>query len=174
MTFKELSLIRHSVRGYTSRPVEDEKLQQILEAARVAPTAANKQPQRIYVLRSEESLTKLRSLCRMNYGAPLALMICYDENTSWKSTIATFGEDYEGGEVDAAIVTSAMMMQATELGLGSLWVRGMNAQLIHDEFCLPENEHLVAMLMLGYEDADNPLNQRRRARKPLEDLVQEL
>lgn len=174
MTFMELSKARHSVRSYTDRPVEDEKLQLILEAGRIAPTAANKQPQRIYVLRSEESLTKLRSLCRMNYGAPLALMVCYDENTSWKSTVATFGEDYEGGEVDAAIVTSAMMMQATELGLGSLWVRGMNAQLIHDEFGLPDNEHVVAMLMLGYEDTAAPANQRRSQRKPLEALVKEL
>lgn len=174
MNFLELSKKRYSVRGYQDRPVEDDKLKMILEAGRLAPTAANRQPQKIYVVRSAESMTKLRGLCRMTYGAPMALMICYDEDISWKSTTATFGEDYEGGEVDAAIVTSAMMMQATELGLGSLWVRGMNAQLIHDEFGLPENEHLVAMLMLGYTDKNAAANKRRSSRKPLEEIVRAL
>lgn len=154
--------------------MEDDKLNVILEAGRLAPTAANRQPQKIYVVRSADSMAKLCGLCRMTYGAPMALMICYDENIRWKSTVATFGEDYEGGEVDAAIVTSAMMMQATELGLGSLWVRGMNAQLIHDEFGLPENEHLVAMLMLGYADEEASANKRRSARKPLKETVREL
>lgn len=62
----------------------------------------------------------------------------------------------------------------TEPGLGTLWVRGMNAKLIHDEFGLPENEHLVAMLLQGYADEDSPVNKRRSPRKPLEELVREL
>lgn len=174
MSFLELLKKRYCVRGYHDRPVEDDKLSAILEAGRLAPTAANRQPQKIYVIRSADSMAKLRGLCRMTYGAPMALMICYDENISWKSTVATFGEDYEGGEVDAAIVTTAMMMQATELGLGSLWVRGMNAQLIHDEFGLPQNEHLVAILMLGYANEKAPANQHRSARQPLDEIVREL
>lgn len=171
MNFMELLNARYSVRKYADRPVEPEKLQQVLEAGRMAPTAANNQPQRVYVVQSSEAMAKLRGVTRMTYGAPVALLVCYDDAASWKSTVATFGEDYEGGEVDAAIVTTAMMMQATELGLGSVWARGFNAQRIHDEFGLPEHEHLVAMLVLGYAEG-TPAH--RMPRKPLAELVREL
>ena len=150
MDFFDLCRERHSVRQYDPRPVENEKLERILEAGRLAPTACNYQPQRIYVIQSEEARNKLSGLTRMTYQAPVSLLVCYDKNESWKCTQKTFGEDYEGGEMDACIVGTQMMNMATELGLGTLWARGFNAQQIHDAFGLPENIVVVFLLDIGY------------------------
>ena len=70
MTFMELAKNRYSERFFDSRPVEDEKLQQILEAGRIVPTACNYQPQRFYVMRSPEALEKVKMVTPFHYNAP--------------------------------------------------------------------------------------------------------
>jgi nitroreductase len=171
MNFMELSRARYSVRNYAATPVEAEKLNLILEAGRIAPTAANKQPQKIYVLQSEAALARMRAATRMMYNAPLALLVCYDDTQSWKATVERFGEDYEGGEVDAAIVATAMMMEATELGLGTLWARGFNAAAIAAAADLPDHIHPVCLLLLGYPaDGDAP-GKMHTMRKPPEETI---
>lgn len=170
MDFLELARKRYSVRNYSDRPVEDEKLQKILEAGRLAPTAVNFQPQKIFVLKSEEAMAKLRGVTRMAYNAPMAMLICYDKDISWKAH--RFGDDYDGGPMDADIVTTMMMLQATELGLGTLWVRGYRTQDILNAFPMPENIVPVCILLLGYAAEDAPKN--RTSRKPMEETVVEL
>lgn len=151
MDFMELCRTRRSVRRFQDRPVEQEKLDLILEAGRLAPTAANLQPQRVYALTSPEAMAKAaKAAPRMMHDAPAALLVCYDADVSWKAD--RFGEDYDGGEVDAAIVATHMMMEATELGLGTLWVRGFNSAKAHEVFDLPDNIHVVCFLVLGYAD----------------------
>lgn len=169
MEFLELCKERYSVRHFDDRPVEDEVLNKVLEAGRIAPTAANKQPQKIYVLKSEEALTKLKGLTRMVYGAPVVLLVCYDRNQSWKSTVQSFGEDYDGGEMDACIVGTQMMYEATELGLGTLWARGFNTKEVHDAFEFPENIVVSYILDLGYP-AENSIN-KHTSRKELSETV---
>ena len=172
MAFIDLCKERYSVRQYDARPVEDEKLTLILEAGRLAPTACNYQPQRIFVIKSEEARAKLAEQTRMTYGAPVCLLVCYDKTESWKNTQKTFGEDYDGGEMDACIVGTLMMNMATELGLGTLWARGFNAQTIHDAFDLPENIVVSFLLDIGYP-ASNSVN-RHSSRKELSATVTEL
>lgn len=150
MGFWDLCRERYSVRQFDAQPVEKDKLMMILEAGRLAPTASNYQPQRIYVIQSEQARSKLSGLTRMTYNAPVSLLVCYDKNESWKNTQRTFGEDYDGGEMDACIVGTQMMNMATELGLGTLWARGFNAQQIHDAFGLPENIVVSFLLDIGY------------------------
>ncbi len=112
----------------------------------MAPTAHNYQPQRILVIANEESLTKLRSCTPYHYNAPLALLVCYDSTVSWKRT-----DDKEDmGVVDASIVTTQMMLQAHELGLGSVWVGSFNPDIIKEIFELPESLVPVALLPIGY------------------------
>lgn len=174
MDFMSLMQQRCSVRDYIDRPVEEEKLQKILEAGQISPTAANFQPQKIYVLKSHEAMEKARQAApRMMYNAPMAMLVCYDDTVSWKSTIDTFGEEYEGGEVDAAIVTTAMMLEATELGLGTLWVRGFAASKVSEVFELPDNIHPVCFLVLGYA-SEKSTAAKRTGRKALEETVTEL
>ena len=169
MSFLDLCKQRYSVRKFDSRPVEEEKLSQILEAGRTAPTAANKQPKKIYVLKSEKAREKLASVTRMTYGAPVILLICYDQTISWKSTPDTFGEDYDSGEMDACIVGTQMMYMATELGLGTLWVRGFNTEQVHKLFDLPDNIIVSYFLDIGYpsNSSVNP----HTARKKLEETT---
>ncbi len=78
MTFQELAKKRYSVRSFKNAPIEEEKLNLILEAGRVAPPACNNQPQKIYVAKSAEARQKLASVCRCTFDAPVILVVCYD------------------------------------------------------------------------------------------------
>lgn len=109
--FKE----RHSVRKFSDKKVEKEKIDAILEAGRLAPTAVNFQPQRICVLESDESLLKLKDCTRYHFDAPLAIIVCYDNTVSWKRSY----DNKDMGEVDASIVATHMMLEVTNLGLGT-------------------------------------------------------
>ena len=163
MTFQELARARYSVRNFLDAPIEEEKMSLILEAGRVAPTACNFQPQRVYVAKSAESREKLAQVCRCTFGAPVILVVCYDRERDWKNKLMP---GYESGETDAAIVCTHMMLQAFELGIGSCWVGYFNADAVKEALGLPENVTVSALLPMGYpaENAE-PL--------PLHDQVRE-
>ena len=110
----------------------------------------------------------------MAYNAPLVLMVCYDKAQSYKNTADTRYAGYDGGEVDAAIVTTAMMMEATELGLGTLWARGFNAQDIYDAFPEIAGLELVCLLDIGYPAPDSVPSPRHGERLPLAETVRTL
>ena len=153
MSFMELSKARYSVRSFQTTPVEKEKLDLILEAGRIAPTACNNQPQKIYVAKSEDARAKLASVCRCTFGAPVILVVCYDRTRDWKNKLMP---GYESGETDAAIVCTHMMLQAADLGIGSCWVGYFNAQEVAEVLGLPENLTVSALLPIGYA-TDNAL-----------------
>lgn len=162
MTFQELAHARYSVRSFQDTPIREAHLQLILEAGRVAPTACNNQPQKIYIAKSEESRKKLASVCRCTFDAPLILVVCYDRTRDWKNKLMP---GYESGETDAAIVCTHMMLQAFELGIGSCWVGYFNAQAVSDVLGLPEHVTVSALLPMGYpaEDAQPlPLHSKFR------------
>lgn len=169
--FKELAQKRYALRNFSNQPVEDEKLQKILEVGRLAPTAANLQPQKIYVLKSKEVMNKAHQFAKMMYNAPMAFLIAYDDTKSWKAS--HFNEpQYDGGEVDAAIVATHMMMEATELGLGTLWVRGFSGNEAQTFFNLPKNIHPVCFLLIGYPSQNSKPNPSHTSRKPLNETVE--
>lgn len=168
MDFLELLQQRHSIRKYKEQRVEEEKLYKILEAGRIAPTSCNVQPQKIYVYQSEEDLLKLRQLTKMVYNAPVVIHICYDSSISWNAS--HFGEpEVDTGEMDATIVASLMMMEATSLGLGTLWVRGYHSKEVEAAFELPPNIKSVCMLLVGYADENKPY--RKTTRKELSETT---
>ena len=171
MTFQELAHARYSVRSFKDMPIEDEKMALILDAGRVAPTACNFQPQKIYVAKSEESRKKLASVCRCTFDAPVILVVCYDRTRDWKNKLMP---GYESGETDAAIVCTHMMLQAFELGIGSCWVGYFNPQAVAEVLGLPENITVSALLPMGYpaENAEPlPLHSQYR---DLADTVEEI
>ena len=147
MTFQELARARYSVRNFLDTPIEEEKMSLILDAGRVAPTACNFQPQRIYVAKSAESRAKLAQVCRCTFGAPVILVVCYDRERDWKNKLMP---GYESGETDAAIVCTHMMLQAFELGIGSCWVGYFNPKTVAETLGLPENVTVSALLPMGY------------------------
>lgn len=137
---------RYSVRKFKDQAIEKEKLDLILEAGRIAPTAANFQPQRILVIEAATAREKLKQCTSWHFDAPVALMICYDKTTCWKNkTNGTIG-----GDVDASIVTTHMMLQAAELGLGTTWVGAFDHQKARELFDIPDYLVPVALLPIGY------------------------
>jgi len=164
MDFTSLVQKRYSVRAYKPEAVEEEKIDQILEAARFAPTAANKQPFKIIVTYPEKREDELRRVYSADWfvQAPVVICICVIRGQSW---VRKEGKDY--GDVDAAIVMDHIIMQATELGLGTCWIAAFDPQAAREVFQLPENIEPVIMTTLGYP-ADSPRSKRR---KDLNELV---
>ncbi len=165
--FHDLAACRHSVRKFSGQPIEKEKLDRILEAGRIAPTACNYQPQRILVLQSEQARTKLKECTAYHFDAPVVLLVCYDKTKSWKRSFD--GDD--SGTVDASIVTTQMMLQASELGIGSTWVGFFDPQKIRGVFKLPSDYVPVALLPLGYPAEDSQPSPMHAKREPVENTV---
>ena len=151
MTFLELAKARYSVRKFKSDSIEDAKLEAILAAGQVAPTACNNQPQRIYVVKSEENRKRLAEVCRYTFDAPVILVIGYDKDRDWKNRRMP---GYSSGETDAAIVTTHMMLEAWEQGIGSCWVGAFAADAVAEALSLPDNVRVTALLPLGYAADD--------------------
>lgn len=167
MTFLELAKNRYALRGFSSKPVEKDKLDMILEAGRLAPTACNNQPQSILVLQSQEALDKLKKCTPCHFDAPMALIICYDKNVSWKRHF----DKKEHGDIDASIVCAHMMLQAAEMGLGTTWVCHFDPAAVIREFSLPDNIIPSSILPLGYAaDGAEPAPMHTQ-RKPVSETV---
>ena len=172
MSFLDLAAERYSVRSYSSQPVEQEKIDRILKAAQLAPTAVNYQPQMIYVLKSDEALDKINRLCRCIYGAPLVFLICSDERRTWKSQTEP---GYSTGEMDCSIVCTHMMLEAWEQGLGSVWVRLFDVKEVVKAFGLPSYIKPVCLLPVGYAAPDSkPYAPWHDVYRPTKEFTKEL
>ena len=146
MDLLELMKERYSVREFEEKQIEKEELEKILEAGRVSPTACNIQPQRILVIQEKEAIEKLKKCTRYTFDAPTILLVCIDKNVSWV-------RKYDGknlSDTDASIVTTHMMLEAYNLGIGSTWVCSFNPEKVREEFNLPENYEPVNILTMGY------------------------
>ena len=171
MEFSQAIKERFSVRRYDERPIEEEKLRSVLEAGRIAPTAANKQPQRVYVIRSAEGLEKIRSITPCAFNAPAVLLVVYDESEQWTNPLEA---GVVSGQQDASIVAAHMMLAAWDLGIGSCWVNFFPNTAVHDAFGLPENEKVVLLLPLGYPAEDAVPAPMHAQKKEMDELVREL
>lgn len=167
MTFLDLAKKRCSIRAYRPEPVEQESIDAIVEAARVAPTAANRQPVRIVQVSSEEGLAKLGRAANL-HGAPLAFVVCADRDRAWKRPI----DGMRTVDIDASILTDHMMLAATDLGLGSVWICHFDPAVVRAEFDLPESLVPVNILAVGHA-ACEPKSPDRHAveRMPASELV---
>ena len=118
MEFKEVVARRYSCKRYGARQVEPEKIEAVLEAGRLAPTARNLQEQRIYVVQSEEGLAKIDKLTPCRYGAPTVVIVAYDKNGAFPYP----GGKYDSGAEDATIVATHMILAAADEGIDSCWL----------------------------------------------------
>ena len=171
MDFMELAKSRYSERHFDTRPVEQEKIDRILEAGRIAPTGCNYQPQRIYVIQSEEALKKARTIHVSHFNAPLMFLICYDADTVWRNPHDRWYENYCCGEQDVSIVASNMMYEAEELGVHNVWLRGFDSQEVAEVFQLPANHIPVMMFAMGYPSDRAKPSSWHFQRKPIEETV---
>ena len=166
--FLSLAQKRYAVRSYLPKPVEAEKLERILEAGRVAPTAKNTQPFRFLVVQHPERLKKL-SACTNVKGYPLAIIVCSVASEVW---VRPF-DGKSKPDTDAAIAATHMLLEATDLGLGSCWLMHFDPAPIREQFRIPEGTEPEYILAIGYPAEDSHPSERHTKRKPLEDLVVE-
>ena len=165
MDFLELAAKRYSVRQFKDIAIPQESIDKILIAANAAPTAHNNQPQEIIVVHSQEGLRRLKKCTECHYNAPLAFLICYDKNKSWKRSY----DNKDSGAIDASIAATHMMLEAAELGLGSTWIMYFIPDAVQVEFALPDNLEPVAILLVGY--ADEAPSQAHFSRRKIKDCV---
>ena len=165
--FLTLAKERFSVRKFSKQSVSQDVIDRILLAGQAAPTACNFQPQHVFVLQSEEALAKLRQCTRCHFDAPLAMLVCYDRLQSWKRKF----DGQDSGWVDASIVTTHLMMEAWDQGVGSTWVMYFDPEAIKTEFALPENLIPAALLVMGYPAEDAQINPLHTQKKPLSETV---
>ena len=164
MTFSELIRRRYSVRAYKPDPVESEKLDQVLEAARLAPTAGNRQAFRVIVVETEGRQDELQKIYGRDWftQGPLVLAVCGIPSENW---IRKDGRNYN--DVDAAIVMDHLVLQATDLGLGTCWIADFDATQAREVLGLPQEVEPVVFTPLGYP-ADTG---RAKKRKTPDDLI---
>lgn len=162
--FLSLAQKRYAVRSYLPKPVEAEKLERILEAGRVAPTAKNTQPFRFLVVQHPERLKKL-SACTNVKGYPLAIIVCSVASEVW---VRPF-DGKSKPDTDAAIAATHMLLEATDLGLGSCWLMHFDPAPIREQFRIPEGTEPEYILAIGYPAEDSHPSERHTKRKPLEE-----
>lgn len=169
MNFQDLVKKRFSLRSYTDEVVSDEQLRYILECARLAPSAVNRQPWHFYVARSAEALAKVRQTYPRDWfaTAPLCIVCCIKHDESWHRPD---GKDH--GDIDIAIAVEHICLAAAEQGLGTCWVCNFDAQLCHELLHLPDNEEAAVLIPLGYATKD--AMPRGGGRKELEAIVEEI
>lgn len=167
MEFKAVVQNRYSCKKYSDRPVEAEKLNAILEAGRLAPTAKNLQEQHVYVLQSAEALAKVDAITPCRYGAPTVLVVAFDKNN-----VFTYpGGKRDSGVEDATIVATHMILAAADEGVDSCWVNFLDPEKLAQALNLPENEEVPMVMDLGYAaEGAGPLA-NHSSRKPLSETV---
>lgn len=167
MDFIELAQNRYSVRSFQNKPIGQHELELILRAGQLAPTACNRQPQRMLVINSADGLERLRRCTECHFNAPAALLVCCDTQECWTRR-------YDGkssGDIDASIVATHMMLEAAQLGIGSTLVMYFKPDAVRSEFKLPESVEPVALLMIGYPAADAQPSPMHAQTRPLNELV---
>lgn len=165
MDFQELIRARYSCRAYRSDPVAEDQLAQVLEAARLAPTADNRQPFRLVVIRTAGREQELQRVYGKDWfvQAPLVIAACGVPAENWVRK--QDGKNYN--DVDVAIVMDHLILAAADLGLGTCWIAAFDPAAARELLELPEGVEPVAFTPLGHP-ADAP---RQKTRKKSDELV---
>ncbi len=167
MDFKEVVRDRYSCKKFSDKQVEKEKLDAILEAGRLAPTAKNLQEQRIYVVQSQENLAKIDGESPCRYNAPTVLVVAFDKNN-----VFTYpGEKRDSGVEDSTIVATHLILAAKNEGVDSCWVNYFDPEKMAAALGLPANEEVLMLLDLGYAaEGAGPLD-NHNSRKDIGETV---
>ena len=166
MAFIDLARERYSERRFARTPIEPQKLDLILEAGRLAPTACNNQPQRILVVDAPEGLEKMDRCTKCRFGAPCVLVLASDMTEAARNPdVADFGA------VDISIVATHMMLEAADLGVHSCWVGLIDPSELRRQFAVPKTYRIISVMPMGYPgDHSRPAPLHAQSR-PLDELV---
>ena len=168
--FMQILESRYSCHSFNHYPVSASKLEMILEAGRMAPSAANNQPTRIWVVKSEEALARLRQV-HPCYGAPVVLVVGCRNEEAWVRP----SDGINAAKTDAAVVLSHLMLTATDAGLANMWIWDFDPSKVRELLPETRNHGIYGLLAIGHPSAtDGRPTDLHDQRKKLEDIVTEL
>jgi len=155
-SFMDIAKKRYACRKYKTLKVEEEKLELILEAGRIAPSAYNYQPLYFIVIDDAKQMDRITGFCGNSGGwlkkVPLMIAVCSEYGKSWIKA-----DGRASYEIDAAIAIDHMTLQAADLGLGTCWVCGFYQKECREILGIPSHVEIVAFVPVGYpeEEIDN-------------------
>jgi nitroreductase len=158
---------RYSVREFSNKRVEKSTVEEILEIARLAPTALNNQPYFIYVAQSDESLEKIRNSLAPDYNATTVLIVCSDKNNGWKNRYS--GQD--NVLQDIGIIASTILYVSKSKGVDSCYVCNFNPEILKEQLCLPDSVYPECLIYLGYPSKDCKPSDRHYKRREIKEFV---
>ena len=170
MEFNNVIQNRYSCRAFAARAVEQEKVDRILEAGRIAPTAVNKQPVHVWAVSNPKTLEAIKGVTRSNYGAPLLLVVGCRPVDAWVRRY----DGKNGAEVDASIIATYLMLAAENEGLSTLWVGSFDPALLKDILPGTDGYELVAMINAGYPSEESQPSAMHETRIPIGEFVTKL
>lgn len=165
MDFYDVVRQRHSVRSYREDPVDQEALERVLQAARLAPSAANRQPVKLYVIRDPDLRRQMLEVYGQQWfaGAPVIICACAVPGDAWQR-----GDGKNYADVDLAIAMEHLVLAAAAEGLGTCWIGAFKPGVLREVLCLPEDEEPVALTPLGHPAAEP----KPTPRKPMDEFVE--
>lgn len=166
MHFKELIKSRYSVREYHENKVDHQLLNEVINAARLAPSAANKQPWHFVVIDDEEMLEKIKPAYDRDWfkGVPCVIVVLGNHKESWKRSY----DQKDHCDIDAAIAVDHLTLMATQLGLGTCWVCHFQDKIVNEVLHIPDHLEPIALITIGYPI---DMNAPEKKRKELEAIV---
>lgn len=170
MQLKNLIESRYPVRAYLPSAVERDKIDYILECARLSPSACNLQPWKFYIITDSVLKQKVEESYNREWfkSAPMHIIVCKDTSISWKRT-ATDEKDFS--DVDAAIAAEHICLAAAEQGLGTCWICNFNPETLNKALNLPPHIEAIAIFPIGYINEEKSISPSK-VRKPLADITE--
>ncbi|MDH6308249.1 nitroreductase [Dysgonomonas sp. PFB1-18] len=170
MQLKELIESRYSVRAYLPQPVEKEKVDYILECARLSPSACNLQPWRFYVVTDKAVMARIHESYNRDWfaTAPMHIVVCKDTSESWKRTTS---DNKDHADIDAAIASEHICLAVANVGLGTCWICNFKPDELTDALHLPDHIEPIAIFPLGYIDEEKSKPTEKK-RKPAADIIE--
>ena len=170
MKFEELYKSRYSVRSFEDKMIPEEELKKIYNAGIYVPSAKNRQPLKVYVVKSKEGIEKINRVSRCIFGAPLVLICCFDHT---QVSIRKDGKKNAGVQ-DVSIAVTQMMLEAWNLGIGSCWINLFDEEKLKEEFGIPEHIEPVCLLDLGYPSKDSTPLELHHIKKTEKEIFEEV
>ena len=167
MDFLDLAKERFSCRKFTEKQVEQEKIDKIIQAGILSPTAVNKQPFKIFEIRKENT-DKLKKATPFTFDAPVFLAVGADNSNSY---IRQF-DNKNFAEIDATIVATHMMLEVHNLGLGTTWVGHFDEKILKSEFPQMSDYTIIAIFPIGYPASDVQASPMHYQYKPKEEILE--
>ncbi|MBQ9410994.1 MAG: nitroreductase family protein [Bacteroidales bacterium] len=168
--FMRILQSRYSCHAFNNYPVSESKLEMILEAGRMAPSAGNNQPTRIWVVKSEEALARLRTV-HPCYGAPVVLIVGCRNEEAWVRE----SDGVNAAKTDAAIVLTHLMLTATDADLANMWIWDFDPSKVREALPETKGHGIYALLAIGHPSkVEGKPTELHSERKPLEEIVKTL